>query len=118
MNTFFSLLEEVLYEIRMEFSVTAGIINYPLLLNDPYRLSSEKILEVLLTALSGAQEIKKATGSNSWVIIKPKTSTVNSFEGDARQKTIDGIIKKEIHIIKSEPGFIIDWRKLDEENKY
>lgn len=118
MNTFFSLLEEVLDEIRMEFSVTAGIINYPLLLNDPYRLSSEKILEVLLTALSGAQEIKKATGSNSWVIIKPKTSTVNSFEGDARQKTIDGIIKKEIHIIKSEPGFIIDWRKLDEENKY
>ena len=87
-------------------------------MNDPYRLPSEKILEVILTALSGAQEIKNATGNNAWVKIKPKSATVNDFDGDARQKTIDGIIKKEIHVINSEPGFIIDWRRLDEENKY
>ena len=118
MENFFHLLEEVLDEIRMDFSVTAGIINYPLLMNDPYRLPSEKILEVILTALSGAQEIKNATGNNAWVKIKPKSATVNDFDGDARQKTIDGIIKKEIHVINSEPGFIIDWRRLDEENKY
>ena len=118
MEHFFHLLEEVLDEIRMEFSVTAGIINYPLLMNDPYRLPSEKILEVILTALSGAQEIRKATGNNAWVKIRPKSATISDFEGDARQKTIDGIIKKEIHVINSEPGFIIDWRRLDEENKY